>query len=350
MNLQTRAAASGSIGTPTDQATAVRRRSERHRERSREHDRRARGHDACENGLLADVEHPARDRGVAQRAARPVGRALRALPASQGGYIETVRDIVTSTIVNELAAGQSTTGDPQASSPRPTTRWPQGSTTSPTSSMPKPTATRWARARAPADVGRDEGVEIAESTLFGLRACDTALRRRPAGSASSAAPCSGFGATEISPAVGFVTAAERLLTITGCGLRGPAPHGRVRERLAGHRDRRTRIRRLKAIVVAGGDSGRRHRRGAASRRIEARPTDRHDRVHLRGQACDHEDRADERPAGGRHVRPRHRQRPFADRSDDDRQVRHHGGLRVRVGRDRHVAQGHVAPREPARRT
>ncbi len=37
--------------------------------------------------------------------------ALFALPASQGGYIETVRDIVTSTIVNELAAGQRINGD-----------------------------------------------------------------------------------------------------------------------------------------------------------------------------------------------------------------------------------------------
>ena len=32
--------------------------------------------------------------------------ALFGLPASQGGYLETVRDIVTTTIVNELAAGQ----------------------------------------------------------------------------------------------------------------------------------------------------------------------------------------------------------------------------------------------------
>jgi hypothetical protein len=39
--------------------------------------------------------------------------ALFALPASQGGYLETVRDIVTTTIVNELAAGQSTNGDAQ---------------------------------------------------------------------------------------------------------------------------------------------------------------------------------------------------------------------------------------------
>ena len=39
--------------------------------------------------------------------------ALFSLPASQGGYIETVRDIVTETIVNELAAGQTLLGDAQ---------------------------------------------------------------------------------------------------------------------------------------------------------------------------------------------------------------------------------------------
>ncbi len=39
--------------------------------------------------------------------------ALFALPASQGGYLETVRDIVTSTVVNELAAGQTVNGDAQ---------------------------------------------------------------------------------------------------------------------------------------------------------------------------------------------------------------------------------------------
>jgi hypothetical protein len=41
--------------------------------------------------------------------------ALFALPASQGGYLETVRDIVTSTIVNELAAGQRIIGGAQES-------------------------------------------------------------------------------------------------------------------------------------------------------------------------------------------------------------------------------------------
>lgn len=39
--------------------------------------------------------------------------ALFALPASQGGYLETVRDIVTRTIVNELAAGQRIIGGAQ---------------------------------------------------------------------------------------------------------------------------------------------------------------------------------------------------------------------------------------------
>jgi hypothetical protein len=39
--------------------------------------------------------------------------ALFSLPASQGGYIETVRDIVTSTVVNLLAAGQKVNGDAQ---------------------------------------------------------------------------------------------------------------------------------------------------------------------------------------------------------------------------------------------
>ena len=37
--------------------------------------------------------------------------ALFALPASQGGYLETVRDIVTSTLVNEVAAGQKIIGN-----------------------------------------------------------------------------------------------------------------------------------------------------------------------------------------------------------------------------------------------
>ena len=37
--------------------------------------------------------------------------ALFALPASQGGYLETVRDIVTSTLVNEVAAGQNINGN-----------------------------------------------------------------------------------------------------------------------------------------------------------------------------------------------------------------------------------------------
>ena len=39
--------------------------------------------------------------------------ALFQLPASQGGYLETVRDIVTTTVVNELAAGQTLNGDAQ---------------------------------------------------------------------------------------------------------------------------------------------------------------------------------------------------------------------------------------------
>ena len=39
------------------------------------------------------------------------------------------------------------------------------------------------------------------------------------GSASSAAPCSGFGVTEISPAVGFVTGGTSA-TISGCGFSG----------------------------------------------------------------------------------------------------------------------------------
>ena len=39
--------------------------------------------------------------------------ALFALPASQGGYLETVRDVVTTTIVNELAAGQRIIGGAQ---------------------------------------------------------------------------------------------------------------------------------------------------------------------------------------------------------------------------------------------
>jgi hypothetical protein len=38
---------------------------------------------------------------------------LFAIPASQGGYLEMVRDIVTTTIVNERAAGQAMSGDPQ---------------------------------------------------------------------------------------------------------------------------------------------------------------------------------------------------------------------------------------------
>src|SRR4029453_7300439 len=40
------------------------------------------------------------------------------------------------------------------------------------------------------------------------------------GSAPRAAPCGGFGVTEISPAVGFVTGGTSA-TITGCGFSGP---------------------------------------------------------------------------------------------------------------------------------
>ena len=72
--------------------------------------------------------------------------ALFALPASQGGYLETVRDIVTSTLVNEVAAGQNINGNADEDLARATTHLPPVTTSSPTSSTPRPTATRWARA------------------------------------------------------------------------------------------------------------------------------------------------------------------------------------------------------------
>jgi len=52
------------------------------------------------------------EQAMADHSKPPV--ALFQLPASQGGYLETVRDIVTTTVVNELAAGQALLGGAQA--------------------------------------------------------------------------------------------------------------------------------------------------------------------------------------------------------------------------------------------
>jgi hypothetical protein len=113
MDLQTRAGdLLTSIGTPTDQATYS-------------------GSDpsGTANGLANTID-TRQDTALANTASlqtlsvrleieealiatpRP-SIALFALAASQGGYIETVRDVVTSTIVNELAAGQRVNGDGQ---------------------------------------------------------------------------------------------------------------------------------------------------------------------------------------------------------------------------------------------
>jgi hypothetical protein len=111
MDLQTRAAdLLSSIGTPTDQATYS-------------------GTDpsGTANGLANTID-TRQDTALANTASLQTlsvrleieeslseppkpSIALFALPASQGGYLETVRDIVTSTIVNELAAGQKINGD-----------------------------------------------------------------------------------------------------------------------------------------------------------------------------------------------------------------------------------------------
>jgi hypothetical protein len=111
MDLQTRAAdLLTSIGTPTDQATYS-------------------GSDpsGTANGLANTID-TRQDTALANTASlqtlsvrieieRSLTKesnpsiALFALPASQGGYLETVRDIVTTTLVNELAAGQKINGD-----------------------------------------------------------------------------------------------------------------------------------------------------------------------------------------------------------------------------------------------
>jgi hypothetical protein len=111
MDLQTRASdLLSSIGTPTDQATYS-------------------GADpsGTANGLANTID-TRQDTALANTASLQTlsvrleieealsgtpkpSIALFALPATQGGYLETVRDIVTSTIVNELAAGQRINGD-----------------------------------------------------------------------------------------------------------------------------------------------------------------------------------------------------------------------------------------------
>ena len=115
MNLQTRAAALlSSIGTPTDQASYS------GGEPSGTGNGLANTIDAREDTTLANTASLQTlsirleiEESLTEPPAPSV--ALFALPASQGGYIEMVRGIVTSTIVNELAAGQSTNGDAQAS-------------------------------------------------------------------------------------------------------------------------------------------------------------------------------------------------------------------------------------------
>ncbi len=111
MDLQTRAAdLLSSIGTPTDQASYS-------------------GSDpsGTANGLANTID-ARQDTALANTASLQTlsvrleieealseppnpSIALFALPASQGGYLETVRDIVTTTLVNELAAGQKINGD-----------------------------------------------------------------------------------------------------------------------------------------------------------------------------------------------------------------------------------------------
>ncbi len=145
--------------------------------------------------------------------------ALFGLPASQGGYLETVRDIVTTTIVNELAAGQRIIGGAEEDLAAGNDALAAGTTSSPTSSMVRPTATRWARARRQPMWAVTKGWRSpgARSSACVLAILVVAVGLQ--GSASSAAPCSGFGVTEISPAVGFVTGGTTA-TIAGCGFSG----------------------------------------------------------------------------------------------------------------------------------
>ena len=106
IDLQTRALdLLGSVGTPTDQATYI-------------------GNDPSGTAHgLANTIDTRQDTALTKTASLQTlsvrleieetlaeaprsSLALFGLPASQGGYLETVRDIVTTTIVNELAAGQ----------------------------------------------------------------------------------------------------------------------------------------------------------------------------------------------------------------------------------------------------
>jgi hypothetical protein len=98
MDLQTRASdLLSSIGTrPTTRPT--RQRSERHRERPRD------TIDERQDTALANTAQTLSVRlEIEESLTEPPSPsiALFASPASQGGYLETVRDIVTSTVVNE---------------------------------------------------------------------------------------------------------------------------------------------------------------------------------------------------------------------------------------------------------
>ena len=114
MDLQTRAAdLLSSIGTPTDQATYS------GSEPSGTANGLANTIDTREDTALANtasLQTLSVRLEIEESLTEPPkpSVALFALPASQGGYIETVRDIVTSTIVNELAAGQTVNDNAQA--------------------------------------------------------------------------------------------------------------------------------------------------------------------------------------------------------------------------------------------
>ena len=135
------------------------------------------------------------------------------------------------------------------------------------------------------------------------------------GSSSSAAPlCTGFGIDTISPAAGFVTGGTSV-TISGCGFSGAGTltvkFGSASPITVSPHTNDASLTVTSPAVAAG----------PVDVEVRLHPRDgkrlgRDDNkwVHLRRQACDHEDRPDARPGGGRHVGSRHRQRPDQRRS------------------------------------
>ena len=210
--------------------------------------------------------------------------ALFSLPPRKA-YLETVRDIVTSTIVNELAAGQGIIGGAQedlaAGNKMP---WPR-ERGSPTSSTPQPTATRWARARRQPMWAVTKGWRSprARSAACVLLLAAVGLR----GSSSSAALCNGFGVTEISRR--RFRDGRHVCDDLGLRLLGSRrPHGQVRRRLADHRLAASNDASLTVVCRL------RRRRLATSASSTASPGDgkrlgRDDDLHVRRRACDHED-------------------------------------------------------------